>query len=270
MVNQTGVKREAEIIGSGHSPVLEAGIKREARIAGSGHCPVEKYINRYELKYLISYDKKDILRNQIELYCKKDRFQKGDNYKVTSIYFDTDDYCFYREKIDGIKIRRKLRYRYYNNDKDNGFLEIKKKYNTNVIKIRTDMSETELKEHYDFKEKKFVTEFYNSIQPDFSFMFNHYRNKIRHNLTVMYNREAYESLYNDYVRITFDYDLKCEVDNTDKNFFLNNDMCIMELKFNHSIPLWLLEIIHNNGLKLNKISKYCEAFDFLLLCQKQQ
>lgn len=60
---------------------------------------------------------------------------------MKSLYYDTDDYQFYREKIDGVKYRRKLRIRYYEKEKDLTeddivFVEIKQRIDRTTQKRR--------------------------------------------------------------------------------------------------------------------------------------
>ncbi|MBQ5944907.1 VTC domain-containing protein [bacterium] len=58
--------------------------------------------NRFELKYLISYDTAQKLQKDLKKYVIPDSYSKKDNglYALSSLYYDTDDYRFYREKVD--------------------------------------------------------------------------------------------------------------------------------------------------------------------------
>ena len=71
--------------------------------------------NRFELKYLISYDTAQRLQEDLKKYVLPDAYAKTPNglYTLSSLYYDTNDYRFYWEKVDGIKYRRKLRIRQY-------------------------------------------------------------------------------------------------------------------------------------------------------------
>ena len=90
---------------------------------------------RREYKYLISYNDIDRLRKRIIPYVDVDNFAaEGNQYTVRSIYFDTSSLKYYNEKIEGIKIRKKIRVRGYNQKADESvvFLEIKRK-NENIV-----------------------------------------------------------------------------------------------------------------------------------------
>ena len=82
--------------------------------------------SRYEYKFKIPLDLIDDVRKFILPYTKFDPYlEKHGNqrYTVRSIYFDTPELDFYYEKIDGVKIRKKLRVRTYNRVSDFAFLE---------------------------------------------------------------------------------------------------------------------------------------------------
>jgi hypothetical protein len=54
------------------------------------------------LKYLISYDTAQKLQEDLKKYVIPDSYSKKDNglYTLSSLYYDTDDYRFYWEKLD--------------------------------------------------------------------------------------------------------------------------------------------------------------------------
>ena len=72
---------------------------------------------RLEYKFLVSNDDLPRLRKKMRPFLDVDPFAKdkeGNQYTVRSIYYDTSSYDYYHEKMDGIKIRKKLRIRSYN------------------------------------------------------------------------------------------------------------------------------------------------------------
>ena len=87
--------------------------------------------NRFELKYLVSTSLIEPLECEFQKYLIPDHHgDKKGGYALKSLYYDTDDYQFYREKIDGVKYRRKLRIRYYEKEKDSyrrRFCEVRRK-----------------------------------------------------------------------------------------------------------------------------------------------
>ena len=96
---------------------------------------------RLEYKFLVNINDLERLREKLEPFVDLDPFVKEgivNEYTVRSIYFDSSNFNFYHEKIDGIKIRKKLRIRSYDNKSDNNlvFLEIKNKYDNFIGKNR--------------------------------------------------------------------------------------------------------------------------------------
>ena len=87
--------------------------------------------NRFELKYLVSTSLIEPLECEFQKYLIPDHHgDKKGWYALKSFYYDTDDYQFYREKIDGVKYRRKLRIRYYEKEKE------KDSYRRRFCKVR--------------------------------------------------------------------------------------------------------------------------------------
>jgi hypothetical protein len=96
--------------------------------------------NRFELKYLVTSAQRDLLLPDIAARMVIDRegSQTG-HYRVTSLYYDTDDFAFARSKREGIKYRRKVRVRIYGDRTEpdgEAMLEIKQRINRTVQKRR--------------------------------------------------------------------------------------------------------------------------------------
>ena len=84
---------------------------------------------RKEYKYYAPYILLEPLRQRFLQNMTNDPFCQGEReklYTVRSIYFDTPHLLFYYEKLDGLKIRKKLRIRTYNNycQDSKAFIEI--------------------------------------------------------------------------------------------------------------------------------------------------
>ena len=102
-------------------------------------------IERSELKYYIPYTLIPSIRDYILPHMELDPYSAimdEHEYTIRSIYFDSQFFDFYYEKVDGVKIRKKLRIRTYNNVSEDSyvFFEIKRRYNNRVVKERTKLS----------------------------------------------------------------------------------------------------------------------------------
>jgi len=98
-----------------------------------------KTIKRRELKYLLPWDQYQEVVEHLADYLTPDEHSVG-SYTVTSLYFDTEDYKAYWDKIDGQRFRRKLRMRIYGAEttsaEDPCFVEIKQRLDKTISKRR--------------------------------------------------------------------------------------------------------------------------------------
>src|SRR3989344_8614882 len=102
------------------------------------------HFQRFEFKYLLTkLQAEDILADCLVNNLQWDpyvRDQEHKSYQVNSLYFDSDNYKCYNEKLSGLKSRFKVRIRSYGDiGVETGFLEIKKKEDALVMKDRAAM-----------------------------------------------------------------------------------------------------------------------------------
>lgn len=103
-----------------------------------------KSFNRFELKYLLTLEQMEALKKDLAAYVIPDKHGDGGGYRLSSLYYDTPDYRFYWEKIEGLKYRRKLRIRRYVTneaftDESMVYVEIKQRYDRVTQKRRVPM-----------------------------------------------------------------------------------------------------------------------------------
>jgi len=228
-------------------------------------------IDRYEIKYLIPDELAAQIREHISPYTEVDPYaaeRSDQQYTVRSIYFDTSRLDFYYDKIDGLKVRKKLRLRVYNEFADDApaFLEIKRRYARVVVKERivlplgevipllTDRSMPDLTFEQSFNGKKVIGRFfYNLISKD-----------LKPTALITYEREAYVGRMDDRVRVTLDKnarscmfpDLNHLFDDVDLRSFTDGQI-ILEMKFSGYMPRWFRNVVSRLGLRAQSVSKYC-------------
>lgn len=97
---------------------------------------MKEYKYRHELKFKISDNAAELLKQKISLILKKDKnaFYEDGSYVIKSLYFDDRDSSSYFEKMDGVLYRKKYRIRTYNNDESFIRLEKKMKHNNFTAK----------------------------------------------------------------------------------------------------------------------------------------
>lgn len=221
---------------------------------------------------MVPIDKINDLRNTILPFVDVDPYatgRKSNEYTVRSVYFDTHQFDFYFEKVDGFKVRKKLRIRGYNDPKgdDIVFLEIKRKLKEPIEKAR---------EKLDFETVKYLLSgsgFKHADENGFAitqnlngaakFLFHIYSQNLKPVVLVIYEREAYIDRFHQDIRVTFDKNLRSipfpgVEDLFDESAAIPalNEQFIMEIKFHGEFPFWLRPVIGRFGLVRQALSKY--------------
>ncbi|SLM31696.1 conserved hypothetical protein [Desulfamplus magnetovallimortis] len=73
-------------------------------------------LERHELKYLIPASLVDPISDFVSIYCSKDNYSDKTEdglYDVYSLYFDSPDYLFLRNRMEGSENRFNMRIRTY-------------------------------------------------------------------------------------------------------------------------------------------------------------
>tara|TARA_B110000238_G_scaffold200040_2_gene248838 strand:- start:133 stop:849 length:717 start_codon:yes stop_codon:yes gene_type:complete len=225
--------------------------------------------SRTELKFPVHSDLVPKIEDDISCFLPLDAHIKnndtGENsYKIRSLYFESPDQHFYREKLAGITERVKLRIRTYFpiGSGNQIFLEIKYKNNIRAKKLRAVLS------YLDYKE--LLAGEYGSLLQKHStnkviVLFIHFILKYgaRPRLCIDYNRRAYVSPHrSQYMRATLDSNLSFFLSNNlfDKQGFhrslIDPKYYILELKYQENIPFWMQSLVRKYHLRWSALSKY--------------
>ena len=231
-------------------------------------------LKRYEIKYRIPTDLIQVVREHVRNYAKPDPYalkRPKHQYTVRSIYYDTSSFDFYYEKLDGLKIRKKLRIRAYDQKNGYGFLEIKRKYNNCVVKERAKLSFLQIEQLIDMQDNSSDAAFqdnHNARLVAGKFLHNILKKDLVATLLVIYEREPYISLIDDQVRVTIDSNVRCKYQPEIEDLFSDSDLAyvtnhysILELKFNDFMPQWMRTMIRELEIRHESISKYCIGID---------
>ena len=95
--------------------------------------------NRYEKKYIIDEDTFHKLTYHIADYMNPDAYNRnGEAYRISNIYYDTENDQLIRASIEKPAYKEKLRLRAYGTPEltDNVFVEIKKKYISTICSLK--------------------------------------------------------------------------------------------------------------------------------------
>ena len=203
---------------------------------------------RIERKFTIGLFNNDFFEKILKFNCFHNPYKDR---TVNSIYFDTNDYNFLRDNIDGVGSRKKIRVRWYNNDKKNLFLEEKAKKSFLVSKKikKIDLSK---------KKKLDQKNLFNYLHTEVNKNFCNSNYKII--LKTTYKRSYW--LSNDRkMRATIDTNLNTSPGHN-LNQVLNLPDTILEFKYLPEFENYFRYFFKDikSGLRLVKYSKYVRSF----------
>ncbi len=231
--------------------------------------------DRKEYKYYVDYRHLESLRRRFLTNMEYDPFCRdleSKCYTVRSIYLDTRNLLFYYEKKNGIKIRKKLRIRTYNEGSHDStaFLEIKRKNQQRVFKERSKIWLAEAPNLLNGARLELVED-----QPEYReklaldrFIYLTKRLKLEPQSLIAYEREAFVGLDDPTLRVTFDLNVRSYLQPDPTEIFREDDLkhmessrFILEIKFTGRMPFWVRCIIRDFKLRIQSISKYCNGLD---------
>ena len=218
---------------------------------------------RYEMKYLISQNKKREIENLMGKYIEPDKYFHS---LIQNIYYDTPDYRLIRTSMEKPLYKEKLRLRCYGvaGKETPAFIEIKKKYDGIVYKRRVEM-EYEKACRYLNQNLRIVEE-KEQILKEIDYFKEFYKN-LKGAMYISYERDAYHGKENPDLRIIFDEKILYRTDNLTLDInpygtdILNKGECLMEIKIADAMPFWLTEILEQPYIKKTSFSKYGRAYE---------
>ena len=225
-------------------------------------------MKRYELKYYLSKDQLDYFINKINNHMKVDKYGVT---SIASIYFDTPDFRLINKSMEKPNYKEKLRLRSYGlaNENSPTFLEIKRKCEGIVYKRRISLLESEVEELLYSKESRKRDQISREIE---AFLEN-YQN-LEPKYLIIYDRVAYYQDNSD-LRITIDMNPRYRTNDLNLHTsmegisLLDDGGAILEVKVQHSIPLWLTAILSEGKIYQTSFSKVGTAHK-LELAKKQR
>ena len=225
-------------------------------------------MKRYELKYYLSKDQLDYFMNKINNHMRVDKYGVT---SIASIYFDTPDLRLINKSMEKPNYKEKLRLRSYGlaNENSPTFLEIKRKCEGIVYKRRISLLESEVEELLCNKESRKRDQISREIEA----FFENYQN-LEPKYLIIYDRVAYYQDNGD-LRITIDMNPRYRTNDLNLHTsmegisLLDDGGAILEVKVQHSIPLWLAAILSEGKIYQTSFSKVGTAHK-LELVKKQR
>jgi len=229
---------------------------------------MKKVFKRKETKFKLNYAEYEKIKEELNKYMEIDEYGI---HKISSLYFDTDDFQFTKDSINNKGYKEKFRIRQYG-DYDplkSVFLEIKRKYQGITDKRRVSLPAKHVNSYlnsiksneYEYQYQGQVDE---HIHDEIKWMLR--RLDLSAKMKVVYNRIAYRYPEDKNFRITFDFDICFSTNDLD----LANDHVgsridptldvLMEVKHGPTVPEWFEQLIEEMGLTNSSFSKYKEAY----------
>lgn len=216
---------------------------------------------RREIKYLLDDDVYNSLKERLQARLVEDEHGRA---TICNIYYDTPDFRIIRKSLEKPVYKEKLRLRSYGTAgaEDKVFVELKKKYNGIVYKRRETLTLAQSDEYLAGHTKAPCdTQIFREID-----WFRDYYGNLKPAMYISYEREAYYSLENPDLRITFDRNIMYRSYNlslaagVEGESILEPGQHLMELKAGGAIPVWLTKVLDELGIYPASFSKYGRAY----------
>ncbi len=227
---------------------------------------------RYELKYMLTLEQKEIILKAIEPYMSIDEYGRT---TIRNIYFDTPNYRLIRASIEKPIYKEKLRIRSYEQATPDSkvFVEIKKKYDHVVYKRRTSLPEADAMSWLCDRQKPIKPK-NPQIANEIDYFLDFYQD-LRPSVFLTYEREAYFTKAKSDFRVTFDDTIlyrQNDISLTSEAYgtrILPEGYVLMEIKCSGGIPLWMVEVLSRERIYKTSFSKYGTAYKNIILPQLQ-
>ena len=226
--------------------------------------------NRREIKYLVSIDQADDLRRRLKDVLVADPHDGGQGYLNYSVYFDSPELTFYKEKIEGLATRMKPRLRTYRTTFDDApaaiFLEFKLREQHFIAKERTVLEAADAERLLTGDTVLDTSRTSGDAVID-KFAALARKMDLRPCAGIVYHRTAFSCSIQPGLRITFDKKLQCtarcdlappaEAFSPIEPF----DRAVVELKYDAQPPEWILNVTAQMGLQQLSYSKYASGVE---------
>lgn len=236
---------------------------------------VEQF-SRYEMKYAVRPEQLPYLQSAIARYCDLDGYYPiagKPTYTVDTLYLDSPDWRIFQAAENQDLVRSKLRVRTYPDVPGApAKIEVKRRITDKILKTgavvplgqwQPLLCGTEPLSSQSTATRRAIEEFI-TLQRILD---------ASPRMMIRYQRRAYSSRIDDYVRITFDSQIRFQPQtryvltgvptrwqftDDEESIGLRGDL-LMELKFKERPPIWIADIIRSFGLIRQGYSKYCSA-----------
>lgn len=240
--------------------------------------PENLHFYRYEFKYILSYDRLEVITNLLDKHLVRDKHSgaTGD-YPIRSVYFDSPSMRWFHEKRNGLQKRFKYRLRTYSHSADSFspplYLELKGRDGSMVIKHRVRLEIDNFVNGIPFgsnwlRNFLYKTTAGNSVAE--RFIAQSFRYQLAPSVITDYRRAAWEDYTNPDFRATIDtestaYRASWNGLPTGNPRLIIPSGGIVEIKFRYRIPFWFQRCIKEMDLERISCSKFQKAVEAVYL-----
>lgn len=227
-----------------------------------------KHPNRFELKYLLRARQVDEVVDALGPYVTPDPHATHSwGYPIYSVYCDSPRLDFFWEKVEGLKYRRKVRFRTYG-ESDTVFLEIKQRVDRTLQKRRTTWPRERVEKCFfsGALDEAAAGEGRDPVADEIFVLWRLY--DLQPNMGISYRRRAFFAADESDLRITFDSRVRYHHAEhpvgrppDEGRYLVDPELSILEIKYGQAVPLWLCKLVERRELQLVRLSKYCTAID---------
>ena len=217
-------------------------------------------MQRYELKYLLTAEQTDFLRENLKGHMEIDQYGKT---SIASLYYDTPNCQLIRRSVEKPEFKEKIRLRSYGLATDTSpvFLELKRKAYGVVYKRRVETRIPLVREFFSGEGGLCAP---GQINKEIT-VFRDYHKTLVPTCLIIYDRTAYFEPDGD-LRLTIDENPRYRTDDLtltssmDGVSLLGEGWTVLEVKVQDAVPLWLSEILAKGDIAMRSFSKYGEAY----------
>lgn len=236
------------------------------------------HISRSELKYRVRAPELPALRRWLLRYCVPDAHSRGGEwYGVHSLYLDNGDLRLFQDAQQKLPHRLKLRARAYGEAGGSVKLEVKRRVRDRIVKTSATLAARRWAEAAPLGLRG-LRDLAEPSMGEFLQLTESLRATPR--MLVSYERQAFSSAVDEYVRVTFDRNIRCQalprweligdarawvpVDAA-TGFGERESTYVMEVKLLDSPPEWVRDLVLSFGLERRGGSKYVRSAQRALL-----
>ena len=216
---------------------------------------------RYELKYLLTASQRRFLERAIQSSMTPDAYGES---TIRNVYYDTPDFRLIRRSLEKPSYKEKIRMRSYRRvgKEETVFLELKKKCGGVVFKRRISLPQNRAAAYLD---NECPLSDPTQIGREIDAFKNFYRTLVPA-MYISYDRTAYFGKDDPGFRLTFDRRIRyrteamslCEESYGTE--LLEEGQSLLEIKVSRAVPLWLVKLLGEAGIRQTSFSKYGMAY----------